>query len=57
VEYFKFDFDAKTGRDIRRVFDQSWVKDTEYSFDFYLNAKGEWVKENPMGENDFTGVY
>ena len=54
VEYFKFDFDAKTGRDIRRVFDQSWVKDTEYSFDFYLNAKGEWVKENPMGENDFT---
>jgi len=54
VEYFKFDFDAKTGRDIRRVFDQSWVKDTDSSFDFYLNAKGEWVKENPMGENDFT---
>ena len=54
VEYFKFDFDAKTGRDIRRVFDQSWVRDTDSSFDFYLNAKGEWVKENPMGENDFT---
>lgn len=54
VEYFKFDFDAKTGRDIRRVFDQSWVKDTDSSFDFYLNAKGEWVKETPTGEDDFT---
>jgi hypothetical protein len=54
VEYFKFDFDAKTGRDIRRVFDQGWVKDTDYSFDFYLNAKGEWVKENTNDEDDFT---
>ena len=54
VEYLKFDIDAKTGKDIRRVFDQSWVQDTDDSFDYFLSAKGEWLKDTKISEDDST---
>ena len=54
VTFLKFDADGKFGSEVRRVLDGTWVKDADWGRDFFLGAKGEWVKENTFSEPDHS---
>lgn len=50
AEFIKFGADGKPGSEVRRVLDNGWVKDTEWSTDHFLGTKGEWIREVPFGD-------
>lgn len=54
VEFIKFGADGKPGSEVRRVLDNGWVKDTEWSTDHFLGTKGEWIREVPFGDSGET---